>query len=155
MVPMILASSAQPRVTPFPEKTYMCLRAMSLQSHPTLCDPMDCSDPVDCSLSGFSVHGDSPGKNTIVGCHVLPQGIFPIQGLNPHLLCLLHWQEDSLPLASPGKPQRKPSVGLIWKSGLQRWRVWCEVGRLHSFRGSDPNPRLGPNLKMNWRTAKS
>ena len=26
------------------------------------------------------------------------QGIFPIQGLNPHLLCLLPWQVDSLPL---------------------------------------------------------
>ena len=24
------------------------------------------------------------------GCHVLLQGIFPAQGLNPHLLCLLH-----------------------------------------------------------------
>ena len=28
-----------------------CLPAKSLQSHPTLCDPMDCSSP------GFSVHG--------------------------------------------------------------------------------------------------
>ena len=26
----------------------------------------------------------SPGKNG-VGCRALPQGIFPIQGLNPHL----------------------------------------------------------------------
>ena len=148
MVPMILASPAQPRVTPIPEKACMCLRAMSLQSRPTLCDPMDCSDPVNCSLSGSSVRGDSPGKKTIVGCHILLQGIYPIKESNPHLLCLLCWQEDSLPLASPGKPQRKPSEGLIWKSGLQRWRVWCEVGRLHSFRGSDPNPQLGPNLKM-------
>ena len=24
------------------------------------------------------------------GCHALLQGIFPAQGLNPHLLCLLH-----------------------------------------------------------------
>ena len=32
---------------------------------------------------GSSVHGDSPGKNTGVGCHVLLQGIFPIQGTNP------------------------------------------------------------------------
>ena len=31
------------------------------------------------------------------------QGIFPTQGLNPHLLCLLHWQVGSLPLAPPGK----------------------------------------------------
>ena len=33
-----------------------------------------------------------------MGCHFLLQGIFPTQGLNPHLLCLLHWWEDSLPL---------------------------------------------------------
>ena len=29
---------------------------------------------------------DSPGKNTGVGCHAFLQGIFLIQGLNPHLL---------------------------------------------------------------------
>ena len=32
-----------------------------------------------------------PGKNTGVGCHSLLQGIFPTQGLNPHLLNLLPW----------------------------------------------------------------
>ena len=26
---------------------------------------------MDCSLPGSSVHGDSPGKNTGVGCHAL------------------------------------------------------------------------------------
>ena len=31
-------------------------------------------------------------------------GIFPSQGLNPHLFCLLHWQAGSLPPAPPGKP---------------------------------------------------
>ena len=35
---------------------------------------------------------DSPGKSTRVGCHALLQGIFPTQGLNQSLLCLLHWQ---------------------------------------------------------------
>ena len=49
------------------------------QSCSTLCDPMDCSPP------GSSVHGDSPGKNTEVGCHALLQGIFPTQGSNPGL----------------------------------------------------------------------
>ena len=39
---------------------------------------------------------DFPGKNAKVDCHFLPQGIF--QGLNPHLLSLLIWQADSLPL---------------------------------------------------------
>jgi len=29
--------------------------------------------------------GDSPGKNTGVGCHALLQGVFPTQGLNPGL----------------------------------------------------------------------
>jgi len=41
---------------------------------------------MDCSLPGSSVYGDSPGKNTGVGCHALLQEIFPTQGLNPGLL---------------------------------------------------------------------
>ena len=45
----------------------------SLQSCPTLCDPMDCSRP------GSSVHGAYPGKNTGVDCHALLQGVFPTQ----------------------------------------------------------------------------
>ena len=49
----------------------LCLVA---QSCLTLCDPTDCSPP------GSSVHGNSPGKNTGVGCHALFQRIFPIQG---------------------------------------------------------------------------
>ena len=31
-----------------------------------------------------------PGKNTGVGCHALPQGIFRTQGSELHRLCLLH-----------------------------------------------------------------
>ena len=49
------------------------------QSCLTLCDPMDYS------LPGSSVHGDSPGKNTGVGYHALLQGIFLTQGSNPDL----------------------------------------------------------------------
>ena len=33
-----------------------------------------------------------------MGCHFLFQGIFPTQGWNARLLCLLHWQVNSLPL---------------------------------------------------------
>ena len=47
---------------------------------------------------------DSPGKCTGVGCHALLQGIFPTQGSNLCLFCLLHWQAGSLPLVKPGKP---------------------------------------------------
>ena len=54
-----------------PMLTQMCV---------TLCDPMDCS------LPGSSVHRDSLGRNTGVGCHAFFQGIFPTQGLNQGLL---------------------------------------------------------------------
>jgi len=37
-------------------------------------------------------------KNTRVGCHFLLQGITLTQRSNLCLLCLLHWQVDSLPL---------------------------------------------------------
>ena len=63
-------------VNPIGFTSNMCLVAQC----PTLCNPMDCSPP------GSSVHGDSPGKNTGVGCHALLQGIFPTQGSNPGLL---------------------------------------------------------------------
>ena len=67
-------------------------------SHVWLCDPMGCS------LPGFSVHGDSPDKNTGVGCHFLFHSIFLTQGLKLYLLKLLHWQVDSLPLEHLEKP---------------------------------------------------
>ena len=56
---------------------------------------------MDCSPSGSSVHGDSPGKNTGVGCHALLQGIFPMQGSNPGLL---HCREILYYLSHQGSP---------------------------------------------------
>ena len=38
------------------------------------------------SPPGSSVHGDSPGKSTGVGCHAHLQGTVPTQGLNLGLL---------------------------------------------------------------------
>ena len=43
---------------------------------------------------------DSLGKNTGVSCHAFLWRIFPTQGSNPRLLCLLNWQARSLPLAA-------------------------------------------------------
>ena len=76
----------------------LCMHAKSHQSCPTLCDPMDFSPP------GSSVHGILQTRIQGWGCHALLQRIFLTQELNPCLLCLLHWQGDSLPLAPPGKP---------------------------------------------------
>ena len=64
---------------------FLCLSEGKVtQLCPTLCDPMDCSPP------GSSLHGDSPGKSTGVGCCSLLQVIFLTQGLN---LGLLHCRQ--------------------------------------------------------------
>ena len=97
---------------------YVCLVA---QSCPTLCNP------VDSSLPGSSVHEDSPGKNTGLGCHALLQGNLPNPGIEPRYPALQvdslpsepsekpkntgggslsALQEDSLPAELPGKPQK-------------------------------------------------
>ena len=57
--------------------------------------------PHDYSLVGTSVHGDSPGKNTGVGCHALLQGIFPTQGWN---LGLTHYRQILHHLSHQGSP---------------------------------------------------
>ena len=49
---------------------------------------------------------DSPAKNTGVDCCALLQGIFLTQESNLYLLCLLHWQMGSLPLAHTGLEER-------------------------------------------------
>ena len=58
-------------------------------------------DPMDCSLPGSSVHGDSPGKNTRVGRHALLQGIYPTKGSNPGLL---HCRRILYRLSRQGSP---------------------------------------------------
>ena len=72
----------------------LTLCAKLLQLCPTLCDL------IDCSLPGSSVHGDSPGKNTRVGCHALPSGDRPNPGTETKSAAL---QADSLSSEPPGK----------------------------------------------------
>ena len=74
---------------------------------------------------------DSAGKNIEVGCHALLQEIFLTQGLNPHLLHLLHWQACSLP---PVKPEHTlgiisllSSLGRMWVSCQHCFIVWAHV----------------------------
>ena len=79
------------------------------QSSPILCHP------IDCNLLGSSVHrilqveilervAIPSSKGSSQSGDLSDPGIFPIQELRPRLLCLLHWQVVSLPLAPPGKP---------------------------------------------------
>ena len=82
----------------------VCVCVLVVQSCPTLCHPMDCSSP------GSSVHGDSRGKTTGVGCHSLLQGIFPTQGSNPGLL---HCRRILCRLSHQGSPECTPDL-LCW-----------------------------------------
>ena len=84
---------------------------------------------MDCSQPGSSVHGDSPGKNTEVGCHVLLQGNFPTQGLNPGLL---HFKKILCYLNHQGSPQMLEWVAYPFSRGSSwprnQTRVSCMAG---------------------------
>ena len=85
---------------------------------PILCDPMDCSPP------GSSARGDSPGKNTGVGCHARLQGIFLTQGLNPGLL---HCSRILYHLSHQGSPRILEWVAYPFSSGSSQPRNWTRV----------------------------
>ena len=79
---------------------------------------------MDCSLPGHSVHGDSPGKNTGVGCHALLQGIFPTQGSNPGLP---HYRRILFQLSHQGSPRILEWVAIPFSSGSSWLRNWTGV----------------------------
>ena len=60
------------------------------------------------------IHGDSPGKNTGVGCHALLQGIFPTQGSKPGILhcrqILYHLSHQEAHILSHNKRKILPFV---------------------------------------------
>ena len=60
----------------------LCSACSGAQSCPTLCDPQTAARQAPLSMG-------LPRQDTGVACHFLVQGIFPIQGWNPHLFCLL------------------------------------------------------------------
>ena len=65
---------------------------------------------------------DFPGKNTGAGYCFLLQGIFPTQGSNPSLSCLLHWQEGSWSLVPQMTPL--PPRCSWWGGKSDLWLVW-------------------------------
>ena len=74
----------------------MCACELSCFSHVRLCvTPWAVAHQAPLSM-GFS------RQEYGVGCLALLQGVFPTEGLNPCLLCLLHWQVGSLPLENLG-----------------------------------------------------
>ena len=69
---------------------YVCLVA---QLYPTLCDLMNYSPP------GSSFYEIFQARILQWVAILFSRGVFPTQRSNSHLLCLLHWQADSLPLS--------------------------------------------------------
>ena len=81
------------------------MRVESLQSCLILGDPMDNS------LPGSSVHGILLAR--ILEWVAMPPSEGSSQRSSLHLLCLLHWQEGSLPQVPPGKPVVVGVVGQL------------------------------------------
>ena len=101
------------RIQVFNDCLKFARRAKSLQSCPTLWDPIDGSlshcghvrlfgTPRTVACQAL-LSQDSPDKNTGVGCHALLQGIFLTQGLSLCLFRHLHLQAGSLPWVLPVK----------------------------------------------------
>ena len=79
----------------------------SVQSCPTLCDPVDCSPP------GSSVQGILLAR--ILEWLASPfSGDLPDPGVEP--TSLLHWQADSLPLSQLGRASLPRGAELFKKS---------------------------------------
>ena len=112
--------------TPWLRFSQLCLVS---QSCLMLCDPMDCSP------SGSSVHRDSSGKNTAVGCHALLQRIFPTQGSNPGLP---HCKWILYHLSHQGSPWILEWVAYPFCRGSSWPRNWtgvsCIAGRFFTSR---------------------
>ena len=87
--------------------TYGCLPHCKATMHVKMLQSCLTLRPYGLYPTGLLCPWDPPGRNPEVGCHFLLQQIFPTQRLYSGLLCLLHWQVDSLSLVPHGKPQKK------------------------------------------------
>ena len=95
---------------------------------------------MDCSPPGSSALGDSPGKNTEVGCHFLLQQIFLTQGLNPDLP---HCRWILYQLSFQGSP---------FFTKVDGKESACSAGDLGSIAGSgrSPGKGMGYPLQYSW-----
>ena len=98
----------------------------------------------DCSLPGSVPFcpWDFPGKNAGMGCHFLLQGIFPTQGLNPHLWRLLHWQADPLHWASVLLQVKTILWPWIFSSPAGQWSEHCVCELEFEPKGQKPQRKI-------------
>ena len=81
-------------------ENFMCVQAKSIQSCPTLCNPMDCSPP------GSSVHGILQAS-ILEGIAISSSRGSSQPRDRTWVSCLLHWQAYSSQLVPPGEPIHK------------------------------------------------
>ena len=112
--PGVSAGKASARNAGDPGWTYVesAAAAKSLQSCPTLCDPIDGSPPAHLEIPR---PWDSPGKNTGVGCHFLLQCV----KVKSEMSSLSHVQLLATPWTAPY--QAPPSMG------FSRQKYWNGV----------------------------
>ena len=91
------------------------------QMCPTLCDPS-----MGCSLPGSSVHGDSSGKNTRVGCHAHRKGVFLTLGSNPGLP---HCRRILYCLSHQGSPNKNEHETTVTEEETRKEYIWRVVYR--------------------------
>ena len=95
----------------------VCMHAKSFQLCSTLCNPMDCNLPGSSVLGIFQV--------SILEWVAMPSSrrSSRLQGSDPHLLCLLNWQADSLPLRHLGSPKFDTPPRQAIKPQFPTWQV--------------------------------
>ena len=107
----------------------------------TLCHPMDCS------LPGSSVHEDSPGNNTGVGCHAIFQGIFPTQGSN---LSLLHHIINAPLSTGMGENKQKPACLMENDEFSNRLLMGARPVFIHFPAFPSPMPHFLSTSSISW-----
>jgi len=105
------------------------LRAKSLQSCPTLFDPVEsktCQAPLSMGFCKQDYWSGLPRP---------PSGVFPTQGSNPRLLCFLCWQAGPLPLVPPGKPMETAWRFLKQWKWEQNYNILVDLKSIHYLKG--------------------
>ena len=97
---------------------------------------------MDCSPPGSSVHRILQARILEWIAISSSRGSSHYWGSNLHLLCLLHWQAGSLPLAPPGKPQGPLSLGQkptwpVSMAGRALWSRWTFTMSAQVLRAAD------------------
>ena len=120
---------------------------MHAQSCLTLCDPMDCN------MSGSSVHGIFQARileQVAISYTKLHQGIFQTQGLNQHLLCITCIACGFFTTKPPGKPH-KELLNLINKKANQL-KIDKRLEQISQQKDTDGLYLNKYQLKMNTRS---